>query len=247
MNLRRVMTGVALAAVALTTATATAAAAVPVASASASAPAPASTSEHPGPGKSARPRLGDTAVPTLPSAPLKGLPTLREAQRRGLLAGPVTAAAGGNRGQARGGVTTQEFPEPSCGTPPQGWSYHDYLAPGECLRPDTYIAVNIILNRWYELWMQDDGNLVFYDHNGAPYKAMWQTGTRASQASLWMQRDGNVVLYDGQGNPLWTLGTNGCGGQGAWLRVQRDANIVLYTRDWAPIWARFDGPPSRPC
>ncbi|MEU7019839.1 hypothetical protein ABZ990_04175 [Streptomyces sp. NPDC046203] len=194
---------------------------------------------HPGPDASARPKKGDRTVPVLPSAPLDGLPTLREAQERGLLAGPVTAP---------GEATTQDFPGPGCSTPPQGWSYHDYLNPGECLTSDTYIAVNVMFNRWYELWVQADGNLVFYDHNESPYKALWQTGTQGNwKTSLWMQWDGNVVLYDGWGNPLWNTGTNGCGGLGAWLRVQKDANIVLYARDWSPIWARFDGPGSRPC
>ncbi|MEU8538781.1 hypothetical protein AB0C52_02100 [Streptomyces sp. NPDC048717] len=202
------------------------------------APHTTTVGSHPGPDASARPEKGNSAVPVLPSAPLKGLPTLREAQKQGLLAQPLTSA---------GTATPQAFPEPSCTTPPQGWSYHDYLKPGECLTPNTYIAVNLDLTRWYELWVQDDGNVVFYDHNTGLYKAMWQTGTRGWNPSLWMQRDGNVVLYDGQGNPIWHLGTNGCGNLGAWLRVQKDANIVLYTSNWTPIWARFDGPGSRPC
>ncbi|MBB4986249.1 MULTISPECIES: hypothetical protein [Streptomyces] len=193
---------------------------------------------HPGPDESARPKKGDTAVPTLPSAPLKGLPTLREAQTQGLLARPLTAT---------GEVTAQAFPDDNCTTPPQGWGYHDYLAPGECLTPDTYIAVNTEPGGWYELWMQSDGNVVLYFHGAPFYTAKWQTGTRGSNASLWMQRDGNVVIYDGAGNPMWATGTNGCGDLGAWLRVQADTNLVLYTRDWTPIWARFGGPGSRPC
>ncbi|MGG8408380.1 hypothetical protein ACM614_18145 [Streptomyces sp. 12297] len=241
MNLRRTVVGVALAAIALTaTAVPTASGAEAPAHVGRSQPASHTTvgTPHPGPDKSDRPKKGTAEVPTLPSAPLKGLPTLREARQKGLLSQPMTAA---------GGATTQAFPGDGCTTPPQGWGYHDYLSPGECLTPNTYIAVNIIFNRWYELWVQDDGNVVLYDHNGSPYKAVWQTGTRASHASLWMQRDGNVVLYDGVGNPMWAMGTNGCGGQGAWLRIQTDANLVLYTRDWTPIWARFNGPSSRPC
>ncbi|MFI0926303.1 hypothetical protein ACH4TP_20580 [Streptomyces sp. NPDC021012] len=198
----------------------------------------AAATAHPAPGGSVRPKQGDTKVPVLPSAPLKGLPTLREARKQGLLAGPVTAG---------GGATAQAFPGYDCTTPPQGWGYHDYLAPGECLTPDTYIAVNSEPGGWYELWMQSDGNLVLYFHGAPFYTAKWQTNTRASNATLWMQHDGNVVLYDGQGNPLWNTGTYGCGGLGAWLRVQTDTNLVLYTSDWTPIWARFKGPASRPC
>ncbi|MEV7238550.1 hypothetical protein AB0N06_32820 [Streptomyces sp. NPDC051020] len=241
MNLRRTMAGVALAAVALSaTGVSTASGAERAASAGRSHPASHAISgmAHPGPDKSGWPKKGDTKVPTLPSASLKGLPTLREAQQKRLLSRPLTAA---------GGVTAQAFPDYNCTTPPQGWGYHDYLAPGECLRSNTYIAVNTEPGGWYELWMQSDGNVVLYFHGAPFYTAKWQTGTRGSNASLWMQRDGNVVIYDGAGNPMWATGTNRCGDLGAWLRVQADTNLVLYTRDWTPIWARFDGPSSRPC
>ncbi|MFI6063446.1 hypothetical protein [Streptomyces sp. NPDC051286] len=242
MNLRRAVVGVALAAIALTATGVSTASGVEASShPGRSFPASHTTAgtPHPGPDKSDWPKKGDTKVPTLPSASLEGLPTLREARQKGLLSQPMPAA---------GGVTTQAFPEPSCNTPPQGWGYHDYLSPGECLTQGTYIAVNIDPADWYELWMQSDGNVVLYFHDGLlGYKAKWATGTRAWNPSLWMQRDGNVVLYDGVGNPIWATGTNGCGGQGAWLRVQRDTNLVLYTRDWTPIWAWFNGPSSRPC
>ncbi|MEW2491821.1 hypothetical protein [Streptomyces sp. NPDC048411] len=174
MNLRRTVVGVALAAIALT------ATGVPTASGAEASPHPGRShlashttagTPHPGPDKSDWPKKGDTKVPTLPSAPLKGLPTLREARQKGLLSQPMSAA---------GGVTTQAFPDYSCTTPPQGWGYHDYLSPGECLTQGTYIAVNIDPTGWYELWMQSDGNVVLYFHDGLlGYRAKWQTGTRA--------------------------------------------------------------------
>ncbi|MEW2489708.1 hypothetical protein [Streptomyces sp. NPDC048411] len=241
MNLRRAVVGVALAAIALTAtgvSTASGAEASPHPGRSHLASHTTAGTPHPGPDKSDWPKKGDTKVPTLPSAPLKGLPTLREAQQRGLLSQPMSAA---------GGVTTQAFPDYGCTTPPQGWGYHDYLAPGECLTQDTYIAVNTGATDWYELWMQSDGNVVRYFHGAPFYEAKWQTGTRGRNASLWMQRDGNVVLYDGVGNPMWATGTNGCGGLGAWLRIEKYTNLVLYTRDWTPIWALRNGPSSRPC
>ncbi|MCI3933225.1 hypothetical protein [Streptomyces sp. AN091965] len=199
--------------------------------------ASAPTASHPVPPKSVRPKKGDK-VPTLPSAPLKGLPTLQEARKKGLLSGPV---------RSKGAVKPLAFPDSGCSTPPQGWGYHDYLKPGECLTRDKYIAVNVEASRWYELWVQDDGNIVLYNHVFAFYEPLWETNTRGWNVSLWMQRDGNVVAYDGQGRPLWSLGTSGCGSRGAWLRLQADANMVLYDRDWRALWARYDGPSSRPC
>ncbi|MCI3933224.1 hypothetical protein [Streptomyces sp. AN091965] len=196
-----------------------------------------SMASHPGPPKSVQPKKGSNKVPTLPSAPLKGLPTLQEAKKKGLIAGPV---------KSRGGVKLRSFPEANCSEPPQGSGYHDYLKPGECLTPGKYIAAYIHTLMWYELWVQDDGNVVLYK-NDTWYKPVWQTNTRGWNVSLWMQRDGNVVVYDAQGNPLWHLGTHGCGDWGAWLRVQSDANLVLYDRNWGPLWARFNGPSTRPC
>ncbi|MEV0439216.1 hypothetical protein AB0I84_18360 [Streptomyces spectabilis] len=199
----------------------------------------APTAAHPVPPKSVRPKKGDK-VPTLPSAPLKGLPTLQEAKKKGLLSGPV---------RPKGGVKPLAFPDSGCATPPQGSGYHDYLKPGECLTQNKYIAVHVTKNvgHWYELWVQDDGNVVLYSHSLGYYEPLWETDTRGWNVSLWMQRDGNVVVYDGQGRPLWSLGTRGCGDWGAWLRIQEDANMVLYDRDWRALWARYNGPSSRPC
>jgi hypothetical protein len=235
MNLRRAVASVALAAIALT------ATGVPTASGTegparpdASAPAPAARTALPVP----QPRPGPE-TPRLASAPLHGLPTLQEARERGLI--PAGASARG----------TGPSLAPGCGTPPQGWDYHDYLAPGECLTEGTYIAAHYGMsgtdNLWYELWLYK-GELVLYFHLAVGgYAALWTTGTGGRGATAWMQTDGNFVIYDQDGRPLWALGTNGCGSQGAWLRVQRDANLVLYTRDWTPIWALNDGPSSRPC
>ncbi|MEV0439217.1 hypothetical protein AB0I84_18355 [Streptomyces spectabilis] len=214
----------------------------PLATGAAAAPRPDTASPsaprppHPGPPESVQPKKGDK-VPALPSAPLKDLPTLQEARKKGLLSGPV---------RSKGAVKPLAFPEASCSEPPQGWGYHDYLKPGECLTQGKFIAAYIHTLMWYELWVQEDGNVVLYN-NDSGYRPVWQTGTRGWNVSLWMQRDGNVVVYDGRGNPLWNLGTHGCGDWGAWLRVQADANLVLYDRDWGPLWARFDGPSTRPC
>ncbi|MFE6103861.1 hypothetical protein ACFVQ4_28375 [Streptomyces laurentii] len=234
MNITKHLTGTVLAAALITGLTATGASAHP----QPDTPVRSAAARPHGSAKPVPPKRTEAAAPILPSAPLDGLPTLREAGKRGLLAKSGTS---GNT------VGPRSFPAPGCDTPPQGSGYHDYLNPGECLREGTYIAVHSDIGYWYELWVYE-GDLVLYGHDALTgYQVLWQTDTRSWNASLWMQRDGNVVLYDGQGNPRWNLGTQGCGGQGAWLRVQADTNVVLYTRDWKPIWARFDGPAGRPC
>lgn len=234
MTFTKHLIGTVLAAALITGLTATGASAHPQPDTSAQ-----STAAQPaGSVKPVPPKRNGATAPTLPSAPLEGLPTLQEAKKRGLLAKP---------GMSGSTPVPQAFPAPSCTTPPQGSGYHDYLNPGECLIEGTYIAVHSGTGYWYELWVYE-GDLVLYAHDAlSGYKVLWQTDTRSWNASLWMQRDGNVVLYDGQGNPRWSLGTQGCGDQGAWLRVQADSNIVLYNRGWTPLWARFDGPASRPC
>ncbi|KAK4222573.1 Curculin-2 [Podospora fimiseda] len=54
--------------------------------------------------------------------------------------------------------------------------------------------------------MQEDGNLVLYDHNG---KALWHTDTASpsgnTTTTLAVQNDGNVVLYNG--TPIWAYKT----------------------------------------
>jgi hypothetical protein len=225
MTLKQAMAAVVLAATVFAAGGPTAAAAAPSAPSGPARVADRALPPGPGPG-----------TPLLKSAPLKGLPTLQEARKRGLLGEAVSAQ----------GVSPRAWPAPSCTTPPQGWDYHDYLKPGECLREGSYIAAERELGEWWELWV-DKGDLVLYQHMASGYTSTWRTGTSGWGVSAWMQHDGNFVIYDANGNPLWHLGTQGCGDRGAWLRVQADRNLVLYTRDWTPIWARFNGPSTRPC
>lgn len=106
----------------------------------------------------------------------------------------------------------------------------EQLAPGALLKsPDGRLVFvmqsdgNLVLyfspfGTWQEaLWasntgghpgawaiMQDDGNFVVYDANGAP---LWATATGPSGNSIVVQSDGNVVVYDANGAPRWSSNT----------------------------------------
>jgi hypothetical protein len=55
--------------------------------------------------------------------------------------------------------------------------------------------------------LQEDGNLVIYDHS---LKPLWASGTDGQGRSrLFMQDDGNLVLYNSINQPTWNSGTSG--------------------------------------
>jgi hypothetical protein len=57
--------------------------------------------------------------------------------------------------------------------------------------------------------LQDDHNLVVYDHHRG---AKWASGTNGhghQHVRLVMQNDGNLVLYDTHNRPHWASNTNG--------------------------------------
>jgi hypothetical protein len=111
------------------------------------------------------------------------------------------------------------------------------------LRPDSQAALRsgesllrlsplTSLDGRFQLWLQDDGNLVLYRRTGA---ALWATGTRTG-AHLDNQADGNLVLYRADGAAVWSSRTAGNGAATLWL--QQDGNLVLYrNRDGKAIWA----------
>ena len=95
-------------------------------------------------------------------------------------------------------------------------------------------------NGYYHLYMQRDGNLVLYRHNGSPLP-LWQSDTGHHWgASLVMQRDGNLVIYY-DGHPLWSSGTDHSGDAGAAFVVQNDGNMVIYSRALKAIWSSDAG------
>jgi hypothetical protein len=55
--------------------------------------------------------------------------------------------------------------------------------------------------------MQEDGNLVIYDHSAKP---LWASGTNGHpNAYLALQEDGNLVIYSQDKRPLWHTATDG--------------------------------------
>lgn len=102
------------------------------------------------------------------------------------------------------------------------------LQPGQGLNKNTFIASP---GGCFQLWMQNDGNVVLYSFG----RAIWSTGTdQSGGAYLVMQGDGNLVVYDGWGTPVWWSGTQGHAG--AALFLQQDGNIVIYHGN-AAVWA----------
>lgn len=96
------------------------------------------------------------------------------------------------------------------------------LLPGQSL----YTA-----NRFYELRLQEDGNLVLY----SPNRAIWASGTNGRKIDkLVVQGDGNVVLYDASWKPIWSSTTSATDANR--LVLQSDGNTVIYGIQ-APRWA----------
>jgi len=87
----------------------------------------------------------------------------------------------------------------------------------------------------FVLKMQTDGNLVLYQVNTIPSRALWWSGTNGSGAQYAvMLPDGNFLVYQ-QGHGIWA--TNTGGNWGAQLAVQNDGNVVIYATDGRAIWA----------
>lgn len=84
---------------------------------------------------------------------------------------------------------------------------------------------------FYELRLQDDGNLVIY----TPNRAIWSSLTFGQSVDrLILQPDGNMVIYDTSNRPLWSSRTNGL--SGGKLTLQSDGNVVFYNLV-GPVWA----------
>ncbi|MGN9812846.1 hypothetical protein ACTMSW_26275 [Micromonospora sp. BQ11] len=84
----------------------------------------------------------------------------------------------------------------------------------------------------FELWLQDDGNLVLYRRGTAT--AIWATNTRDG-VRLVNGSDGNLALHRADGTVTWSTRTGGHGPATLWL--QEDGNLVLYRNsDAKPVW-----------
>jgi lysophospholipase L1-like esterase len=120
------------------------------------------------------------------------------------------------------GIPPIKAPTGSCST----------LLAGEGLIPDHPL---ISCDGRFELYLQDDGNLVIY-FGSTP---LWSTGTVGHIPSeVTLLADGNFVLYDINGQVLWQSKTAGLLGQE--INMQNDGNLVLYNGTAAsasPVWA----------
>jgi hypothetical protein len=104
------------------------------------------------------------------------------------------------------------------------------LHEGQRLTGDQYLRSNV---GGYELWMQNDGNLVLYQAG----VALWSTNTWGNPgASALFQDDGNLVVYRGDGTPLWSTNTSGTAAER--LVVQDDGDLVLLGPGGQVLWRR---------
>jgi hypothetical protein len=115
------------------------------------------------------------------------------------------------------------------------------LQPGETLDAGGYIAGHRRGRHGgprHKLVMQNDGNLVLYDHM-TPIWASHTGGTGARRAH--MRTDGNFVLEDGGGNVVWASGGRS---PGSFVVLQDDGNFVQYCGNRA-LWASHQDGRSR--
>lgn len=96
------------------------------------------------------------------------------------------------------------------------------LAPGKSLTSDSYNQ------NTYELKMQKNCNLEFYDGT----QLIWQTGTARDSNSdgcyLTLLGNGKLVIYTKKSDEVWSTGRQGALDGNYVLVVQRDRNVVVY-------------------
>jgi lysophospholipase L1-like esterase len=120
------------------------------------------------------------------------------------------------------GVPPFRAPANSCGI----------LLPGEGMLPDHPI---FSCDGRFELYLQDDGNMILYFGNTILWTSSSQGHTPAVATLL---ADGNFAIFDPQGTILWQTHSAGLLGQSLFL--QNDGNLVIYTAVSAtstPVWA----------
>jgi hypothetical protein len=107
----------------------------------------------------------------------------------------------------------------------------DRLLAGQQLHVDQELSSG---NRWLNLILQGDGNLVLY--RTQVQQPLWSSGTAGQLVSyVEMQDDGNLVAYSSQRAAFWATGTDG--NPGAFVVLQDDGNLVVYSASNTALWA----------
>nr|4H3O_A Chain A, Lectin [Allium sativum]4H3O_B Chain B, Lectin [Allium sativum] len=84
----------------------------------------------------------------------------------------------------------------------------------------------------YHFIMQDDCNLVLYDHSTSTWASNTEIGGKSGCSAV-LQSDGNFVVYDSSGRSLWA--SHSTRGSGNYILIlQDDGNVIIYGSD---IWS----------
>ena len=96
-------------------------------------------------------------------------------------------------------------------------------------------------NRMFELYMQEDGNLVLYDISQNS-KAVWATGTNNKEISpegLQFKEDGDLVMLNPKGNSLiWNIPKQSTADT---LVLENNGKLVLYAYSGKVLWMTNGG------
>jgi hypothetical protein len=128
-------------------------------------------------------------------------------------------------------VFTQSCPaKPLTTTPPRnitGTNRGSELGTNTRLNAGEYL---LSPNRAFMAYMQNDGNFVLYNGEGA----IWASNTHNRGHHFRFQADGNLVVYTGANQAVWSPNIHGKGATR--LVLQNDGNLVAYDRNGRAIW-----------
>ena len=125
--------------------------------------------------------------------------------------------------------------------PPREWNT-DFLCVGDRMHPGDKMHSQ---NKLFELYFQDDGNLVIYNRNNSctsntPKCAIWASNTNGQAPRKFcrfeFQKDKNLVIYPNSNfynePALWSSHTN----LGSMLRLQNTGILQLLKADGTQAW-----------
>lgn len=109
---------------------------------------------------------------------------------------------------------------------------HRYIPRSRGFMPGSSVESK---NGKYQVYFQEDGNLVVYRLTDRPKKTLWASNTVISDVGKFsFQDDGNLVIYNRNDKAVWATGTNG---RGDYMLLQNDGNLVIYNQAGVAIWA----------